>query len=283
MLRSPDNKSSSLSNLASLDKDANTRRKRKNPDDLQSFRDEIKTMLQDWKREHDQNFFELKQDFGVIKKQNEEILKTNSNLEKLIEMNTTNYNNLKKEFDTLKAENILNMQKIVTLENQLDNFERSQRINMIEIQGIPIDVKETSSDLTVKLHSLLNIDCDKSDLKKTFFNRKGKKSSLLVEFTEFEKKKKFINTFKLLKKDKNRVPFAKDICNTEKNTQLYVSDFLTPKNKRLFFLARNLQKNNMYKFCWISNGRVMLRERENCPAINIQNEEQVLKLGEKIA
>ena len=61
--------------------------------------------------------------------------------------------------------------------------------------------------------------------------------------------------------------------NTE--TPVFVSEQLTPKGARLFFLARDLANSKQYKFCWTSYGRVLVKKDENSRAIVIKSEAQV--------
>lgn len=61
---------------------------------------------------------------------------------------------------------------------------------------------------------------------------------------------------------------------------IYVSEFLTPRAKRIFFLAREMAKSEQYDYCWTANGKVYLRKKSGAPYILIKNEDQLKSLCE---
>ncbi|KAL4710608.1 hypothetical protein ACJJTC_003244 [Scirpophaga incertulas] len=66
----------------------------------------------------------------------------------------------------------------------------------------------------------------------------------------------------------------------QEETPIFVSEHLTGKAARLYFLARDLAKNKLYKFCWTSLGRVYVRKNEekDSPYIQITSEHQIQDL-----
>lgn len=56
---------------------------------------------------------------------------------------------------------------------------------------------------------------------------------------------------------------------------MFISEQLTPKGARLFFLARDLSNTKQYKYCWTSYGRVLVKKDDNSSAIVIKSEAQV--------
>ncbi|CAG9122369.1 unnamed protein product [Plutella xylostella] len=72
---------------------------------------------------------------------------------------------------------------------------------------------------------------------------------------------------------------AADIGYKGLNTPVYISEALTNKVRRLFFLARDFAKNQGYKFCWTSNGRVFLRKTPDSTHIEIKEESQLMSMS----
>jgi hypothetical protein len=66
--------------------------------------------------------------------------------------------------------------------------------------------------------------------------------------------------------------------NTNVDIPVYVSEQLTAKGARLYFLARDLVRNKKYKYCWTSFGKVYIRQDETTRSVLITNESQVHKL-----
>ncbi|KOB65182.1 Zinc finger DNA binding protein [Operophtera brumata] len=61
-------------------------------------------------------------------------------------------------------------------------------------------------------------------------------------------------------------------------TPIFISENLTSKMKRLFYLAREAAKAKDYKFCWVSHGKIFVRRRENGPLVRFLSEADLEKL-----
>lgn len=55
-------------------------------------------------------------------------------------------------------------------------------------------------------------------------------------------------------------------------TPIYLSESLTPKNRRLYYLAREFAKSHNYTYCWTTYGKVYLRKTEGSPHIYLREE-----------
>lgn len=69
---------------------------------------------------------------------------------------------------------------------------------------------------------------------------------------------------------------------TNEDDPVFVSEQLTAKGSRLFFLARDLVKSSKFKFCWTAFGKVFVRKDETSKIILIQSEAQILQLQQEI-
>ncbi|KAG7313131.1 hypothetical protein JYU34_000220 [Plutella xylostella] len=68
---------------------------------------------------------------------------------------------------------------------------------------------------------------------------------------------------------------------TDADAPIYISENLTPKASRLYFLARDLKAVKNYKYCWTSYGKVYLRQNDDSPIITLTNEAQIQQLSNK--
>ncbi|XP_060806129.1 uncharacterized protein LOC132903002 [Amyelois transitella] len=66
---------------------------------------------------------------------------------------------------------------------------------------------------------------------------------------------------------------------TKEDTPIFVTEHLTPKGSRLYFLARELVKSRRFKYCWTAYGKIYLRKDDTSPIILIKSEAQIQKLG----
>lgn len=105
---------------------------------------------------------------------------------------------------------------------------------------------------------------------------------IIVEFTTALTKEKFITSSK-----KYNIENKNDRLNTgllEINgppKTIYISENLSPKTRRLFFLARDFSKTYDYSFCWVSHGKVFMRKREGHQYVRIDTEDDLAKLKSK--
>lgn len=58
---------------------------------------------------------------------------------------------------------------------------------------------------------------------------------------------------------------------------VFVSENLSPKLKRLFYLARDFASSNEYRYCWVKNGKIFLREKDGAQHLMIKNESDLPK------
>lgn len=68
---------------------------------------------------------------------------------------------------------------------------------------------------------------------------------------------------------------------TNPNTSIFVSEHLTPRASRLYFLARELKKAGRFKHCWTSYGNVYLRREDNSEVFLITSEKQIERLAKE--
>ncbi|CAG9134055.1 unnamed protein product [Plutella xylostella] len=55
------------------------------------------------------------------------------------------------------------------------------------------------------------------------------------------------------------------------SNKIYINERLTTKNRHLFREARLRARQYRFRFCWIKDGRILVRKEENKPAISIRS------------
>jgi hypothetical protein len=63
-------------------------------------------------------------------------------------------------------------------------------------------------------------------------------------------------------------------------TPIFVSEQLTPRASRLYYLAREFKKAKKYVHCWTSYGKVYLSKVDNSPVILVSSEAQLDRLAQ---
>lgn len=247
--------------------------------DFDSFKEEMKQMIQSYMTSHEQ---ELKKITPTLK----DIQQSNHNIETSVAFLSSQNEELKKKIDQLEVQAKKDREYITILEEKIEDVQRSNRKTSFEIKNVPKKINETREDLINYVRNLSeNIGCkldysDIRDIHRVQTNKEGKNNTPIIIETNSTMLKsdilKMCKTFNIKNKDKLR---AKHLGLTiNEDSPIFVSEQLTAKGSRLFFLARDVAKSKNYKFCWTSFGRVYLRKDENSRITQIKNELQVQHL-----
>lgn len=249
--------------------------------------DPIMVMLTNWKTEQESVLAKLINDVAEIKSDIQQVHKTNSEIEKTLEFICKNHEELKNKVDSLEKNQEDRNKHIEKLEDRIEELERNARSTYLEIRGIPEKSNETKNDLLSimdNVHNTLKLEVERGFIR-NIYRARGKPNAerpIVMDVTTPLKKYQLLQAVK--KYNQNHI---NDRLNTTavglgtRKIPIYFSDFLTPKAKRLYFLARDVSKTHNYRFCWSINGKVFMRKSEGCTAINITSEQQLEDLKGK--
>lgn len=289
-------KSGSDTNLLGKDKDTNqdflhtisTRSKRKRTDEdlaatieneLKSFKTEIMAMLTTWKQEDD---YKQNQRDEILK----EIKNSTQELEKSMDFISSQYEEMSIKINGLEQKTKMQDEMISTLRSEIENLHRESKKSYLEIRNVPAETNETKQTLTTSVVTLcktINVEVSPADIR-DIYRIPGKRDAnkpVIVELSTKEKKLSILKTSKIYNMQHKTSKLNASHLGFKQTSPIYVSDHLTPYANRLFFLARDLTKSNLYKYSWSSMGKVFIKKSDDTPAILIKNEEQLLELKSK--
>lgn len=226
---------------------------------------EMKQMFQDFKIHQDEKYEKL---FSLV-----------NSIRESFDHLSAQHDNLKSQIDLLEAERKENLSYISELENKLDKMEQSSRSTCLEIRNIPSIKEESKSSLlktVIDTGSLLNLAIQPRDVKDVFRikTKDPANKTIIVDFTTVILKEEFLVKFRNHNKSSYKLT-TEHLKITGPAKQLYVSENLSAKNKRLFFLARDAAKTNEFQFCWVSHGKILVREKTGCPHFQVQHEADI--------
>lgn len=248
-------------------------------DQLANFMIEIKNMFTEFKEEQGRRIDKLYESIEEIKNQN-------STIQNSVAFLSKNYDELKDKIAQLEDQIVLernNSNKYIQiLEEKLESLERGARSSCIEIKNIPIKNSETKESLVntvIKIGSTIHVNIQPFEVKDTF--RIGSKDpanrTIIVDFTSNLIKEKFIQMYKKFNRENRKL--STDILGIEGISKpVFVSENLTPKLKRVFFLARDFASTHDFKYCWIKNGKIFLKQKEGTKYFHIKDESDLLKI-----
>lgn len=250
-------------------------------DDFCDFKEEVKNTIRELLAESD---LELQKIKPILT----DIQQTNHNIETTVAFLASQNEELKKKIEHLEGQAKKDRDQITMLENKIEDLQRDSRNTYIEIKNVPKTTNETQEDLIRMVTSCSlakNIDCqittsDIKDIYRINVKKDTKNTPVVVETSSAIVRS---NILKMSKAYNVKHP-EKKLCAkqlgfaTNEDTPIFISEQLTAKGARLYFLARDLIKSKIYKFCWTAYGRVYVRKNEDSPKINITSESQVHKL-----
>lgn len=243
---------------------------------ISELREEMKKMLNDviksQKQRFDSNDVTLKQ-----------IKETNANIENSLAFVTTQNEELKKKIELLENKAIEDRKYIAILEDKIEHMQQDSRKSNFEIKNVPTRPNESKSDLLDLVTCLSNtIGCEiqKSDIKDIYRvrgkNESTKNTPIVVETSSTLLKNEVLKMSKAYNiKHKTKLRAQHLGFRTSEDTPIFINDHLTAKGARLHFLARDLIKHKLYKYCWTAYGKVYLRKNDDSRVILIRSESQI--------
>lgn len=246
------------------------------PSHFQSFKEEMKEFLTSL-------ISEQKKELVEITKNVREIHLSNSNIEHSVSLLATQNEEFRKKIELLESQATKDREYISLLEEKVEDLQRVARKTSVELKNVPRKNTETRDDLInlfLNLAKTVNIDISPRDIKDIFRlksrNNKESNPPIIAEFgstilkTDLLKKAKEFNQKYKIKLQAKHLGLT-----VGEDTPIYISEQLTTKGARLFFLSRDLVKSRQYKYCWTAFGKIYVRKDESSKIIWIQNEAQV--------
>ncbi|XP_046966919.1 uncharacterized protein LOC124534919 [Vanessa cardui] len=262
----------------------NKRQRQSSDEELISFKDEIRMMLDEWKETQNTLLNKLMSEILEIKKQNNQIKLSNEEIAKSLDFLNAQYEDMKTKVEGLQTERKQFLSQIASLEEKIEDMQKTSKLTAVEIRNVPIPTKtETKSDLCNIVKNtckVLNVNVEQMTIKDIYrINGKSSKGTIIAEFTTVVLKKDVIQAAKNYNKQHPNQRLNSSIIGLSgPTTPIFISEALTNKGRRLFFLARDFAKTQDFNYCWTNNGRVYLRKTSDSPHIEIKTETQLSNL-----
>lgn len=200
------------------------------------------------------------------------------------------YDEFKYKIEKLESQGEDDRKYISSLESKIDDLQRENRKCNLEIKNVPLQKNESKDTLISMITELGNtVACpiQKSDIKDIYRikSRKDnlKTSPVIVETTstllrnDILKMCKSFNT----RNERNRCAKHLGMLNIPE-TPIFISEHLTARASRLYYLAREFKKAKNYVHCWTSYGKVYIRKPDNSQVILVSSEAQLHRLEQEM-
>lgn len=238
---------------------------------------EIKSLFNELKTEQDEKFDTLTSAVQVVITQNEVIQKS-------VDVIASQHEDLLIRMNTLEKENTEYKKLVLTLENKIDLLEKRSHNSTIEIRNIP---KQTNENKRVLTDYVKNIGMALSSQTPILDSEirdihRSKTDAIVVEFSTTSRKELIISDYKIANKtsrEKKRQQLSTNHINIPGTTRpVYISEFLTARARRVFYIARENVKNKKLVATWTSFGKVYVKKTEGAAPVRIDGEEDLQQL-----
>ncbi|XP_013134687.1 PREDICTED: uncharacterized protein LOC106100397 [Papilio polytes] len=233
--------------------------------DFEDFKNTIMTVLKD-----------LQTTISEIKEQNVK-------LQESVDFTAHKYDEILTKMKQIEEDRKVDKTYIRSLEDKIDRLEQQNRACSIEIRNIPKKAGETKQDLTDTLYDICKIiklppqDIIVKDIFRV--NKKSNTPTVIAELNTVNQKESILKCMKKFNKgNSNNKLNSEQLKIHGPRVPIYISENLSPKTKRLYFLARDYAAQEKYKFCWTSYGKVYLRKEEGSPLKRVNADDDLTEL-----
>ncbi|CAH2097108.1 unnamed protein product [Euphydryas editha] len=208
----------------------------------------------------------------------EELSERFNTFEKSLQFTMERQDTFEKRFEEMEKKiklNVAEERQIQVLQDKVDAMEQQARSYNIEIANLTERRDENLLVILEKLGCVIKHPINVQDIVSIHRVPHMEKSNnwpknVIVRFTTKIIRNNIIaaaRASKEIKSDKLLV------SGTIQN--VYVNEHLTAKNKQLFRCCREEAKNNNFKYVWIKNGTILVRQTDNSPIFAVRNEQDI--------
>lgn len=195
------------------------------------------------------------------------------------------FNSIIVENQELKEDKVKDRSLIFYLESQLDQIKQQKLDNNVLIAGIP-NKDIHPEQIFEKITNVLKLSLSINDLIKLEFIDTSKEKHLksqqqhnsnpllLINFKQHSSKTLFMQ-----KKKEIKMIFAEQLGFDGFENQIYFRDHLTSFKSYLLREARIIKNNNNYKYLWVKDGSIFMRQDDKSKVFSIRSKNDLHKLS----
>lgn len=291
-----------LSTIGQEDKSTQPGRKRKQPDidagiskALDAFMQKMQQSLDEFKADVrsdlkvlEENYAEIQKSLTATNSKQNELIATVGEICASVDFSSDRQDKLEKRVET--TENYIHSQKkqehelsdlkknVQELQLQLNDHQQRERINNLEISGLPEDDNECLTGIIIAIAKASEVPVTKDDI--VHVNRvkprhpvAGRPRAVIVKFTNRLIKDNILAGIRKMRGIKTT-----DIELPGEPISIYVNEHLTPYNKALLKKTRETATDKLYEYVWTKNCQILARRNQGATAIHLRTEEDLRKI-----
>ncbi|KAI5738952.1 hypothetical protein M8J77_013103 [Diaphorina citri] len=222
-----------------------------------------------------------KADTDLLNKMIERLNSMNESMTNMqAEMNQINIKltSVLKENEELKQEAVKREKIIKEMDKRMNLLEQRTRVNNIEICNFPQTPNEDLTEVVKAVGKTLKVNIKTEDIQVVHrvqrFNKETTKN-IIVNFISRWKKMEIVNAAKSFTKSNKRNINSRDINQHVKESDIYIGDHLTPYNKKLLNKTKILAKEKGWRFVWVRDCTIHVRQNEGTRTYTMKDEEDL--------
>uniref|UniRef100_A0A147BAN2 Putative crack-1 is transposable element n=1 Tax=Ixodes ricinus TaxID=34613 RepID=A0A147BAN2_IXORI len=172
---------------------------------------------------------------------------------------------LNKKMSKTESEMSKQEMEIRELKTTVDNMEQYSRRKNVEIHGIQKEENENLLEMIQCLANKLQLPVPATEDVEAVHRlsaREGKIPPIIVRFNERSARDQWLTKRVALRQEK-----------------IFINENLTKSVRELLWSARQWAKEKNYKFVWVKNGKIFVRQSEHRAVIRINRQEDLLKIA----
>lgn len=189
-----------------------------------------------------------------------------------LESTLTELKHLKKENDTIKADNSRLTNEIIEIKHKLDTFEQQNLGISVEINGVPKSNNENCLTVVQTIVKQLNINVSVTEATRITLSD-NKIPIIVAKLDSIDMRRDLIRANKTKKLNANMLS-----SNWSKDSKIYINERLTKEKRILYSKTRAAAKVSNFKFVWINNADILVRKDENSKITRIRFSTDLNKL-----
>ncbi|CAB3220415.1 unnamed protein product [Arctia plantaginis] len=167
--------------------------------------------------------------------------------------------------------------KVLELQQEVNTQSQQQLCNELELAGIPESNNENLHHIALLAAKKVGVDLADDDIDwvtragphiKRAVNPNSDVNStrpIVVRFLRRSKRDQLIKASKT-----RRNVTSSDLDVPGKSYKIYYNERLTKENRLLFRTARSKAKEHQYAYCWVTHGKIFLKQKEGKAALHVR-------------
>ena len=158
----------------------------------------------------------------------------------------------------------------------LDNLDQLLRNDCLEFHGVPVSKNENIVQTLTDIGAKLDIKIQANDISQSFripTKAQNLPPIILAKFSSPFTRSQFLKSRHKIRKISSSVTEGVNINN------LFINENLTRLRRKYFYDARRLCKEYNYKYCWVSNGNILVKKQDDSMPFVIHTSDCLQKIS----